>query len=51
MRIAEQYVSAFGNLAKKGNTILLPTNTGDISGMVSQVIRSFVIKEFELLCD
>ena len=50
MRIAEQYVSAFGSLAKKGNTILLPTNTGDISGMVSQVI-TFVNKDFELLCD
>ena len=37
MNIAEQYVSAFSNLAKKGNTVLLPTNTGDISGMVSQV--------------
>lgn len=30
-------MSAFSNLAKESNTILLPSNTGDISGMVSQV--------------
>lgn len=38
LTVAEQYVSAFSNLAKESNTILLPTNTGDISGMVSQVV-------------
>lgn len=37
LSVAEQYVSAFSNLAKQSNTILLPSNTGDISGMVSQV--------------
>ena len=37
MRIAEQYVTAFGNIAKTGNTVLLPTNTGDVTSMVSQV--------------
>lgn len=37
LTVAEQYVSAFSNLAKESNTILLPTNTGDISGMVTQV--------------
>lgn len=41
MRIAEQYVAAFGNLAKKGNTILLPTNTGDVSSMVSQAMTIY----------
>uniref|UniRef100_A0A8C9RM37 Stomatin-like protein 2, mitochondrial n=1 Tax=Scleropages formosus TaxID=113540 RepID=A0A8C9RM37_SCLFO len=35
--VAEQYVSAFSNLAKESNTILLPSNTGDISSMVTQV--------------
>lgn len=38
--VAEQYVSAFSKLAKESNTVLLPTNTGDISGMVTQV-RTF----------
>ena len=37
LNVAEQYVAAFGHLAKTGNTILLPTNTGDISSMVGQV--------------
>ncbi|XP_018429109.1 PREDICTED: stomatin-like protein 2, mitochondrial [Nanorana parkeri] len=36
--IAEQYVNAFSKLAKESNTILLPTNTGDISAMVSQAM-------------
>ncbi|CAF89675.1 unnamed protein product [Tetraodon nigroviridis] len=36
LSVAEQYVSAFSHLAKESNTILLPSNTGDISGMVTQ---------------
>jgi len=39
LTVAEQYVSAFGNLAKEGNTILLPSNTGEVSNMVAQVCR------------
>lgn len=37
LSVAEQYVSAFSKLAKESNTVLLPTSTGDISGMVTQV--------------
>lgn len=37
LSVAEQYVLAFSKLAKESNTVLLPTNTGDISGMVTQV--------------
>ncbi|KAI5622631.1 stomatin-like protein 2, mitochondrial, partial [Silurus asotus] len=36
LSVAEQYVSAFSNLAKESNTIILPSNTGDISSMVTQ---------------
>ncbi|XP_064421474.1 stomatin-like protein 2, mitochondrial isoform X1 [Latimeria chalumnae] len=36
--VAEQYVTAFSNLAKESNTILLPANTGDISNMVAQAM-------------
>lgn len=36
--VAEQYVAAFSNLAKTGNTILLPTNTGDVASMVTQAM-------------
>ncbi|XP_072228166.1 stomatin-like protein 2, mitochondrial [Leuresthes tenuis] len=41
LSVAEQYVSAFSNLAKQSNTILLPSNTGDISGMVSQAMSIY----------
>ena len=37
LTVAEQYVEAFGNLAKEGNTILLPSNAGEVSNMVTQV--------------
>ncbi|XP_018600596.1 stomatin-like protein 2, mitochondrial isoform X2 [Scleropages formosus] len=39
--VAEQYVSAFSNLAKESNTILLPSNTGDISSMVTQAMSIY----------
>ncbi|XP_018105816.1 stomatin like 2 L homeolog isoform X1 [Xenopus laevis] len=38
LTVAEQYVSAFSNLAKESNTILLPSNTGDITSMVAQAM-------------
>ncbi|XP_078252606.1 stomatin-like protein 2, mitochondrial isoform X2 [Rhinoraja longicauda] len=38
LSVAEQYVSAFNNLAKQSNTILLPANTGDVTSMVSQAM-------------
>lgn len=41
MKIAEEYVSAFGNLAKEGNTVLLPANAGDVSGMVAQAMSIY----------
>mmetsp|Transcript_21259 Transcript_21259/g.37638 ORF Transcript_21259/g.37638 Transcript_21259/m.37638 type:complete len:380 (-) Transcript_21259:120-1259(-) len=41
MRIAEQYVDAFGKLAKTTNTVLLPANTGDAAGMVAQAMSVF----------
>jgi len=39
--VAEQYVAAFSNLAKTGNTILLPSNSGDVASMVSQAMGVF----------
>ena len=35
--VAEQYVQAFQKLAKSSNTILLPADTSNVSGMVTQV--------------
>ena len=37
LRIAEQYVNEFGNLAKTNNTIILPSNLTDLAGMVATV--------------
>ncbi|XP_060918026.1 stomatin-like protein 2, mitochondrial [Labrus mixtus] len=41
LSVAEQYVSAFSNLAKESNTILLPSNSGDITGMVTQAMSIY----------
>lgn len=35
LRIAEQYIKEFGNLAKENNTIIIPSNLSDIAGMVA----------------
>ncbi|MDQ7831044.1 MAG: stomatin-like protein [Desulfovibrionaceae bacterium] len=34
LRVAEKYLSEFGNLAKTGNTLILPANLADIAGIV-----------------
>ena len=41
LRVAEQYVSAFSNLAKAGNTIILPANASDAASMVSQALAVY----------
>ncbi|XP_020832802.1 stomatin-like protein 2, mitochondrial [Phascolarctos cinereus] len=38
LTVAEQYVSAFSKLAKESNTILLPSNPGDVTSMVAQAM-------------
>ncbi len=35
LRIAESYVQQFGNLAKEGNTLVVPSNLTDIASMIS----------------
>ncbi|NWK55204.1 paraslipin [Verrucomicrobiaceae bacterium N1E253] len=35
LKIAEQYVKEFGNLAKENNTMILPSNVADIGGTVA----------------
>lgn len=35
LRVAEKYIAEFGNLAKENNTMIIPTNMGDISSMVA----------------
>ncbi|CAL8384679.1 stomatin-like protein 2, mitochondrial [Gadus morhua] len=41
LSVAEQYVAAFSNLAKESNTLLLPANTSDITGMVTQAMSIY----------
>ena len=35
LRIAEQYIEQFGNLARKGNTFVLPANLADVGSIVA----------------
>lgn len=34
LRVAEQYIAQFGNLAKKGNALIVPANLSDLSAMI-----------------
>ncbi|WMW82414.1 stomatin-like protein [Undibacterium cyanobacteriorum] len=43
LKVAEQYVAAFGNLAKTNNSIIVPANMSDMSGLIAsamQVVKS-----------
>ena len=35
LKVAELYIAAFGNLAKQGNTLIVPANLTDVSTLVS----------------
>lgn len=35
LRVAEQYIREFGNLAKAGNTMILPANLTDVGSMIA----------------
>lgn len=37
LNVAEQYIKAFSNLAKTGNTLILSSDTGDVAKMSAQV--------------
>lgn len=39
LRVAEQYLREFGNLAKKGNTLIVPANLSDVSGMIATAMN------------
>lgn len=41
LRIAEQYLVGFGNLAKQNNTIILPANLSDVAGIVATATSMF----------
>jgi regulator of protease activity HflC (stomatin/prohibitin superfamily) len=41
LRVAEEYVRQFGQIAQKGNMVVLPANVGDIASMVALAMKVF----------
>jgi len=41
LRIAEQYLSEFGKLAKTNNSMIIPGNISDVAGMVASLSKVF----------
>jgi len=39
LRVAEQWVREFGNLAKAGNTLVIPANLSDVASMVALAMK------------
>jgi regulator of protease activity HflC (stomatin/prohibitin superfamily) len=39
LKVAEQYVNAFGQLAKTNNSIIVPANLGDMSGLIASAMK------------
>ena len=39
LRVAEQYVEQFGNLARENNTMILPANLGDVGATVAALTK------------
>jgi regulator of protease activity HflC (stomatin/prohibitin superfamily) len=40
LRVAEQYITQFGELAKKSNTLVLPANVADVASMITLAMKS-----------
>ena len=38
LKVAQQYVDAFANLAKVGNTLIIPSNIGDVASVVASAM-------------
>jgi len=41
LRVAEQYVAQFGNLARTANAIVIPATVSDVAGMIATAMRVF----------
>lgn len=39
LKVAEQYVSAFQNMAKNSNTLVVPANMGDLSSLITSSMK------------
>ena len=40
LRVAEQYVTQFGNLAKAGNTLIVPASVADVASMIATALSA-----------
>jgi regulator of protease activity HflC (stomatin/prohibitin superfamily) len=41
LRVAEQYVAQFGQIAQKTNTVVVPANVSDVAGMIAAAMKVF----------
>jgi regulator of protease activity HflC (stomatin/prohibitin superfamily) len=41
LRVAEDYVQQFGNLARSANTLVVPANLSDVAGMIAMATKVF----------
>jgi regulator of protease activity HflC (stomatin/prohibitin superfamily) len=41
LRVAEQYVTQFGQIASKTNTVVVPANVSDVAGMIAAAMKVF----------
>ncbi len=39
LRVAEQYIAEFGNLAKETNTVILPASVGDVASIIATAMN------------
>ncbi len=39
LRVAQQYIEQFGNLARENNTMIVPANLSDVSSMIATAMR------------
>jgi len=40
LRVAEQYVTEFGQIAQKGNTLVVPANVADVASMIALAMKT-----------
>lgn len=40
LRVAEQYITQFGNIAKQGNTLIIPTNLADVGAIIATAMST-----------
>ncbi len=38
LNVAEKYIEAWSQIAKEGNTVVVPANLSDVSGMIAQAM-------------